>query len=419
MSRLRVLFAVVILTVFGYAQDGTIRPNDALILENIPPVPASIAEQADRYTQYRTASMWSWLPQRREILIGTRFADTNQVHSVAMPGGARTQLTFFGDRGKNLKSSRAKEQFPKREALHLPVRNFFTRWAASVQGWGVRKEEVSLRVKVLIIFSLLAVFVTAQTPLPNNGDSSRVFIASGFAMQSDLLHPAATDAPVRVVGTMNGTTWVLLNFTVHNFGKASVSSFTYGISTAPATACTSSVMPTAWLTQEVKANIPPSGELQVDAPESFRENDASPKLAALARETHTQAVVVTVGIVSVRFADGTVWREANVEQTHRWDDGKRETSLPCHAPSDAEIKAGCAGKAPDWTAKIRDARLASPTPPPEGGVCTVACVFTIFPIRCQLIWVGWDYSCNSGPCPYPLDNCPYTWCGTACIPLPP
>ena len=42
--------------------------------------------------------MYGWHPQKREILIGTRFADTVQVHQVAMPGGARTQLTFFPDR---------------------------------------------------------------------------------------------------------------------------------------------------------------------------------------------------------------------------------------------------------------------------------------------------------------------------------
>lgn len=80
------------------AQEPATTPNDALILENIPPVPASIAARADRYTQFRSASMWSWHPQRREILIGTRFGDTNQVHQVAMPGGARTQLTFLPDR---------------------------------------------------------------------------------------------------------------------------------------------------------------------------------------------------------------------------------------------------------------------------------------------------------------------------------
>jgi hypothetical protein len=32
------------------------------------------------------------------MLIGTRFADTNQVHLVKMPGGAREQLTFLPDR---------------------------------------------------------------------------------------------------------------------------------------------------------------------------------------------------------------------------------------------------------------------------------------------------------------------------------
>src|ERR1039457_2868780 len=49
---------------------AAITPNDALILENIPAIPASIAARADRYTQYRSASMWSWHPQRREILVG-------------------------------------------------------------------------------------------------------------------------------------------------------------------------------------------------------------------------------------------------------------------------------------------------------------------------------------------------------------
>jgi dipeptidyl aminopeptidase/acylaminoacyl peptidase len=80
------------------AQEASIKPNDALILENIPAIPAGIAERAARYTDYRTAAMYGWHPQKREILIGTRFADTVQVHQVAMPGGARTQQTFFGDR---------------------------------------------------------------------------------------------------------------------------------------------------------------------------------------------------------------------------------------------------------------------------------------------------------------------------------
>ena len=35
------------------------------------------------------------------MLIPTRFADTNQVHEVRFPLGARRQLTFFPDRVSN------------------------------------------------------------------------------------------------------------------------------------------------------------------------------------------------------------------------------------------------------------------------------------------------------------------------------
>lgn len=73
-------------------------PNENLFVQGVSPIPLSIAERANRYTEYRTASAFDWHPQRREMLIGTRFADTVQVHKVAMPGGARTQMTFFPDR---------------------------------------------------------------------------------------------------------------------------------------------------------------------------------------------------------------------------------------------------------------------------------------------------------------------------------
>jgi dipeptidyl aminopeptidase/acylaminoacyl peptidase len=96
--RRALLVAALIVSPFLHAQEGVVLPNDSLTLQNIPSVPASIAEKADRYTQYRTALLWAWHPQRREILMGTRFGDTVQVHEVATPGGARTQLTFFADR---------------------------------------------------------------------------------------------------------------------------------------------------------------------------------------------------------------------------------------------------------------------------------------------------------------------------------
>ncbi len=75
-----------------------LKPGDNLVIENIPPIPVSIAQKTARYGESRSAALYSWNPARREVLIGTRFADTSQVHLVKMPGGAREQLTFFPDR---------------------------------------------------------------------------------------------------------------------------------------------------------------------------------------------------------------------------------------------------------------------------------------------------------------------------------
>jgi dipeptidyl aminopeptidase/acylaminoacyl peptidase len=80
------------------AQEPEIRPHEALVTQGVPPVPAALAEQVGRYTEFRSASFTSWHPRRREMLVFTRFGDTQQVHRVRQPGAARTQLTFFPDR---------------------------------------------------------------------------------------------------------------------------------------------------------------------------------------------------------------------------------------------------------------------------------------------------------------------------------
>lgn len=77
------------------AQEATIAPPENIVADGVPKIPASIAEAAGRYSENRAAFLADWHPQRREILIGTRFGNTFQAHLVKMPGGARQQLTFF------------------------------------------------------------------------------------------------------------------------------------------------------------------------------------------------------------------------------------------------------------------------------------------------------------------------------------
>ena len=97
MKIARVLIVCLILISFGYAQNTEIVPNENLVTQDIPKIPASLADTVERYTNFRGASFASWHPTRREMLISTRFADTSQIHRVQIPGGARTQLTFYPD----------------------------------------------------------------------------------------------------------------------------------------------------------------------------------------------------------------------------------------------------------------------------------------------------------------------------------
>ena len=100
-SLLIVLLLIATCTVAQNApqnQQAVVRPGENLVVENIPPIPVAVAEKANQYGEFRTAGILDWDPVRREMLITTRFADVPQLHLVKMPGGARTQLTFFPDR---------------------------------------------------------------------------------------------------------------------------------------------------------------------------------------------------------------------------------------------------------------------------------------------------------------------------------
>ncbi len=74
-----------------------------LTAEQIPPIPASLMEELAPYNESRTATLIDWHPTRREMLISTRFGQTPQIHRVLVPGGARTQLTFYADRVAGLR----------------------------------------------------------------------------------------------------------------------------------------------------------------------------------------------------------------------------------------------------------------------------------------------------------------------------
>ena len=74
-----------------------IAPADNLVVQGLPEIPAALAREVRRYTEFRSASLLDWHPTKKQLLISTRFANTMQVHEVKMPGGARSQLTFLDE----------------------------------------------------------------------------------------------------------------------------------------------------------------------------------------------------------------------------------------------------------------------------------------------------------------------------------
>ncbi len=68
------------------------QPN--VWVSNVPAVPPELRQRVDQYLEARAAALQDVSGDGKQLLIATRFADTNQLHVVEKPLGARTQLTF-------------------------------------------------------------------------------------------------------------------------------------------------------------------------------------------------------------------------------------------------------------------------------------------------------------------------------------
>ena len=91
------LFAALLLATAAPAlgQTATVatRQVGSATLENVPAIPDDVRAAVQLYQNYRDATFRDWLPDG-SMLVTTRFGATNQLHRVAAPGGARTQITF-------------------------------------------------------------------------------------------------------------------------------------------------------------------------------------------------------------------------------------------------------------------------------------------------------------------------------------
>ncbi|WP_083682161.1 alpha/beta fold hydrolase [Archangium sp. Cb G35] len=68
------------------------QPN--LLASGVPEIPPELRKRVLQYLESRSANLMDVSRDGKQVLISTRFSDTNQLHVVEQPMGARSQLTF-------------------------------------------------------------------------------------------------------------------------------------------------------------------------------------------------------------------------------------------------------------------------------------------------------------------------------------
>ena len=79
---------------FAFAHD-VLTPPAALVMENVPPVAASLAAQVNKYTEFKPTSFTSWHPSKLEMLLARRHKNTPQIYRLAKPGATVELLTDY------------------------------------------------------------------------------------------------------------------------------------------------------------------------------------------------------------------------------------------------------------------------------------------------------------------------------------
>ncbi len=92
----RLIFLLVLFSFgTGAAEVGRITRGN-LAIEGMPDIPPELIQRLRRYQFARSAFFAGWTPDGR-VTVSTRFGNTNQLHVVDLPLGARRQITFFDE----------------------------------------------------------------------------------------------------------------------------------------------------------------------------------------------------------------------------------------------------------------------------------------------------------------------------------
>ncbi|MCE2988648.1 MAG: prolyl oligopeptidase family serine peptidase [Burkholderiales bacterium] len=74
-----------------------VTPPAALVLDGVPPVPKSVADQVAAYTDFRPTGFASWHPTKLEMVISRRHKNTPQIYRLSAPGATAELMTDYAE----------------------------------------------------------------------------------------------------------------------------------------------------------------------------------------------------------------------------------------------------------------------------------------------------------------------------------
>jgi len=96
-ARPLALLALALLSSGALAQDALFPAPAAMVLENVPPVPASVAADIARYNDFRPTAFATWHPSKLEMILVRRHNNTPQLFSIARPGAPLALMTDYAE----------------------------------------------------------------------------------------------------------------------------------------------------------------------------------------------------------------------------------------------------------------------------------------------------------------------------------
>lgn len=181
--------------------------------------------------------------------------------------------------------------------------------------------------------TLLPLLVLVASALAQNSITIKTITAmQGF----NPLNPAAIGHPV-ITGKSQLPDQLLGSFTVTNYSAKTVSSLTYGWRISAPLSCQSNLRP-FWQEEKVSVEIKPQANITLDGPKDLNEPGTSKRLAEMADVHKAQVVLVTVGLLEVNYADGSIWRDEDAIRSRSFDRGVNEKTDLC-APPKAKVGA--------------------------------------------------------------------------------